>query len=118
MKKSSKRFSGLRAVGVGSSAGGQESSNLDLGDLLKEGRLSAGLTQAEVAAQLGLRSAQSVSDWERGRVASAPVQSLKKLVKIYGLDESLVFEALFRAEMKVLEDKLRTEFYGARRKAD
>jgi len=88
-----------------------------LSELLQEGRLAAGLTQMEVAHHLGLRSSQSVSDWERGKVTSAPMSSLRKLIILYGLDENIVFDALFEVEMERLEEKLRTEFYDAKKKA-
>jgi transcriptional regulator with XRE-family HTH domain len=88
-----------------------------LGSILRAGRLKAGLTQAEVAEFLGLGSPQSISDWERDRVTSAPVASLKKLVPLFRLDEDEVFSALFEAEMERLEAQLRSEFYTNRKKA-
>lgn len=87
-----------------------------LGEILKQGRISNRLTQSEVAKQLKLGSAQSISDWERGYAGSIPVQSLKKLVKWYQLDEGEVYDALFEFEMEKLASKLSEEFYGEKRR--
>lgn len=84
----------------------------DLGLILKEGRRQRELSQADVARLLGLQSPQSISDWERNHGSMIPVRYLKKLIKIYGLSEPDVFEAILDYQWSKLEQKISKEFYG------
>jgi transcriptional regulator with XRE-family HTH domain len=86
-------------------------SKLTLGSYLKQGRLQAGLSQADVARHLGLQSAQSVSDWERGRGSALPLKSLKALIPLYRLDENVVFDLLLEYQFARLEAKLKQRFF-------
>lgn len=92
------------------------STKKQLPEILKKGRTDSGLTQTDVSRILGLSSAQSISDWERGYASSIPIQSLKKLVTVYRLNEKEVFDALFEYEMEKLKEKLDREFYGVKSK--
>jgi transcriptional regulator with XRE-family HTH domain len=49
---------------------------------LKECRKNAGLTQLEVAQQLGLKSMDRISKWEHGR-KNPSIENLFRLAKIY-----------------------------------
>lgn len=84
----------------------------DLGALLKSARLKRNLSQAEVAARLKLNSPQSISDWERNYGSGVPVKTLKKLIKLYQLDATEVFDALLDYQQMKLEERLVSEFYG------
>lgn len=80
--------------------------------MLKNARQAKGLSQADVAERLGLNSPQSVSDWERNYGSGVPVPTLKKLIKIYGLDPQEVFDALLDYQQNKLEAQLTREFFN------
>lgn len=70
--------------------------NSALVSTLKEGRKKAGLTQTQVAAQLGIR--QSVlSQWETGKF-EPDIDTFLTLLKMYGLDYRAVFPEIQEAE--------------------
>jgi transcriptional regulator with XRE-family HTH domain len=83
-----------------------------LGDYLRQSRLKLNLSQADVAKFLGVGSAQSVSDWERGYGSLIPIPYLKKLIKHYGLAEDRVYEMILDFQFAKIESKLKKEFYG------
>lgn len=90
--------------------------NGDLGAYLKNARVDKQLSQADVAKFLKLQSPQSISDWERGYGSLIPLKTLKKLIKLYHLDTSEVFEILLNYQLTNLEAKLTREFYGHSKK--
>ena len=51
---------------------------------LKEYRLKAGLTQKDLAAELGFKSEDRISHWEKGQ-AYPSVPNLLKIEKIFGV---------------------------------
>ena len=53
-------------------------------DLLREARLRAGLTQAELARRVG-KPASMISRWERGKVEPS-LETLRSLVRACGLE--------------------------------
>lgn len=57
------------------------------GDLIREARLRAGLSQAELGAVLG-KQATAISRWERGEVAPS-LETLREIVRGCDLDLSL-----------------------------
>jgi transcriptional regulator with XRE-family HTH domain len=73
-----------------------------LGLILKKAREENGLSQGKVAYSLGYSTAQFVSNWERG-LSYPPLKSLKKLCKMYKLDQDEMFEMLL--EFKIEETK-------------
>ena len=80
-----------------------------LAGFLKEKRVSASLTQSEVAKKLGYSSPQFVSNWERG-LANPPVFVLRDLTKMYKVGAEQMFNLL-------VEDataELHREFYASR----
>lgn len=83
----------------------------NLGLILKHARNKKGLSQEDVAKHLKLNSPQSISDWERGYGSGVPLPTLKKLIKLYGLNTDKIFEALLEYQQKKLELQLKTEFY-------
>ena len=62
----------------------------DFGERIKELRLAAGLSQQEVADQLGIGQ-PSYADWERRNVATTPEQ-LKRLSEILGVNVEELFK--------------------------
>ena len=55
-----------------------------MGNFLRQKRESKGLTQAQVATQLGYGSPQFISNIERG-VSRVPVKSLRSFISLYDL---------------------------------
>jgi len=64
----------------------------ELGQYLRQKRLKQGLSQVEVAKQLGY-SSQFIANWERG-VSSPPMQALKKIIDIYGINQREFLEIM------------------------
>jgi transcriptional regulator with XRE-family HTH domain len=77
-----------------------------LGDFLQEARIKAGLSQKDVADTYGYKSAQVISDWERG-VRSPPANVLRKLVKLYRVPLDKFFDIILEEKTAILERKLR-----------
>lgn len=63
------------------------------GELIKQSRKKAGLTQADVASLLKYDTAQFISNWERG-LSHPPIRSAKRLCKNLGLDRNVFFKAM------------------------
>ena len=64
----------------------------ELGQYLRQRRLEKSLSQVEVAKKLGY-SSQFIANWERG-VSSPPMQALKKIVDIYGINQREFLEKI------------------------
>lgn len=85
-----------------------------LSDFLKRKRMDANLTQGQVADILGYTSPQFVSNWERG-LAYPPIDTMKRLAKIYSLDLHEVYEAFLQASIADMERDLREKFFSERK---
>jgi transcriptional regulator with XRE-family HTH domain len=81
-----------------------------LADWLREARERSGLSQSQVAQELGYSSPQFISNWERG-LSSPPIPKFKKLCKLYSLSLDEAYEKLLQATLDEVERKLRKEFY-------
>ncbi|MGZ3651016.1 MAG: helix-turn-helix domain-containing protein [Bdellovibrionota bacterium] len=77
-----------------------------LGGFLHDARVKAGYSQKEVSKLFGYKSAQVVSDWERG-LRSPPGDMLKKMVVLYGVPMETFFELIMQERTAILERKLR-----------
>lgn len=80
---------------------------IQLGSMLQKSRKARGLTQAQVARRLGLKTGQVISDLERGRAQSFPPGLLIHLAKLYGIDHEQVVNLYIESEKERLEFKLR-----------
>ncbi|MCM2281688.1 MAG: helix-turn-helix domain-containing protein [Bdellovibrionaceae bacterium] len=80
-----------------------------LAAFLKKKRIDAGLTQSEVANELGYSSPQFISNWERG-LANPPVFILRNLTKLYKVSSDEMFNKL----MQEVERDLHREFYSSK----
>jgi transcriptional regulator with XRE-family HTH domain len=80
-----------------------------LAGFLKEKRISAGLTQSEVAQKMGYSSPQFVSNWERG-LANPPVFVLRDLTKMYKVSADSMFDIL----VEDVKSELHREFYSSK----
>jgi transcriptional regulator with XRE-family HTH domain len=75
------------------------------GDLLKESRQRAGLTQAELGARLG--KAQSViARWERGEVLPS-LETLREVVRACGLDLAFHLSRFDDSNVTIIDQHLR-----------
>jgi transcriptional regulator with XRE-family HTH domain len=83
----------------------------DLAEYLKKARTNAGLSQKEVAAILGYKSSQFVSNWERG-LSSPPVSTLRRLCSLYRTNENEMFQIIRDIAVRQLEQDLRQEFFA------
>jgi transcriptional regulator with XRE-family HTH domain len=77
-----------------------------LGPILKKAREDAGLTQKQLADELGYSAAQFISNWERG-VSSPPIEAWPVLTKTLGLTTTKVLEALQRELATHAQNELR-----------
>ncbi|MFN7455062.1 MAG: helix-turn-helix domain-containing protein [Pseudobdellovibrionaceae bacterium] len=72
-----------------------------LGLFLKNKREAQGLTQSDVAKQLGYGSPQFISNIERG-ISSVPLKSLKTLVEMYGVSPEEIIDILLEEKKSQL----------------
>ena len=82
-----------------------------LGQVLKRARKACGLSQSEVASELGYASGQFISNWERG-LAAPPANVMYDLVKLYGMDEKQILDILineFKTGWKKLNKKSKSK---------
>lgn len=84
-----------------------------LGDFLRAAREKSGLTQREIAAQLGYSTPQFISEWERG-TRSPPGSVLAKLVKIYGMSLRRFYDVILAEQIRSFEADLKRDLPGAR----
>jgi transcriptional regulator with XRE-family HTH domain len=76
-----------------------------LGAFLKESRLSARVSQMDVAKLLGYSTPQFISNWERG-LSAPPMSCLKKIAKLYHIKD----ETLFKLTLQEVEKEMRRQF--------
>lgn len=74
------------------------------GSLLREGRLRAGLTQAEVAARVGTTQS-AIARWEAGK-ATPSLETLTRVLRACGLDLRFGLEPHDPDESSFLDRKL------------
>lgn len=76
----------------------------NLGKYLKEKRIAAGYTQAELAEQLKVHT-QFVSNWERG-LCAPPNHCFQKALDVLKADRKKVAEVMVLDSRKVIESKI------------
>jgi transcriptional regulator with XRE-family HTH domain len=75
------------------------------GDLIKEARLRAGLTQSELGARVG--KAQSViARWERDEV-SPSIETLRDVIRACGLELTFFMSRFDDSNFTIIDDNLR-----------
>lgn len=77
----------------------------ELGQYLKEKRMSAGFTQAELAGKLGDVHTQFVSNWERGMCAP-PNHCFQKLISVLDLNRDKLVKVMLADSKKIISDKV------------
>ena len=88
---------------------------MNIGDKIRNARISKGMTQEELGNALGVQKS-AIAKYEKGRVVNIKRSTLKKLSDILGIAPSeLIFEAYMEEEQKkndILSDiilKMRTD---------
>jgi transcriptional regulator with XRE-family HTH domain len=74
----------------------------------KEGRLKSGMSQSEVAKELGYTSAQFISNFERG-ISKLPLKALAKLIDLYELKTDVVMSLLVSEYKTVLANTFKAK---------
>lgn len=80
----------------------------ELGQYLKEKRVSSGFTQTELAGKLGNVHTQFVSNWERGMCAP-PNHCFQKLITILDLNRDKLVKVMLADSKKIISDKVYTK---------
>lgn len=80
---------------------------------LRESRMRAGLSQAQVARRLKYGTAQFISNWERG-VSEPPLKAIKILAKIYGVSADEIFEVVLQTTLEKVKEDLTAKFRDAK----
>lgn len=80
---------------------------------LKNARLKAKLSQADVSKRLGYSTPQFISNWERG-VSHPPIHSLKTLGALYKVDPESLFDSLLTVTVAEVTRDLKRKFASAR----
>ena len=76
-----------------------------LNDYLRQKRVDSGLSQLDVARELGYSSPQFVSNWERGLV-SPPLETIAVLIDLYKIPASEVVGKILEETRDYLESNL------------
>jgi len=86
----------------------------EFGNFLRDKRIAAGLTQAEVSKQCGFSTPQFLSNIERG-VCWPPMDFLRKLSGLYDIDPRDVLSLLMETKSRVWAAELGVKAVGKRR---
>lgn len=82
---------------------------LNLGTFLYEKRIATGMTQSQVAKELGYGTSQFISNWERG-ISAPPIVAIATLCRLYRVSEEELFELIVKSSLERTEASLRAEF--------
>ena len=74
------------------------------GDLIKEARLRAGVTQSELGARLG-KSQSVIARWERGDVAPS-FETVREVVRACGLDLTFFISKFDDSNVTIIDQNL------------
>lgn len=66
---------------------------------LRKKRELAGLSQKQVAENLGYTTPQFISNWERG-LSTPPIKTLKKLADMYSIPKEEIFDLLLQETLQ------------------
>lgn len=85
--------------------GSSQSASTAMSEFLRNKRIAASLSQADVAKELGYSSPQFISNWERGLVLP-PLATLPQLLKLYNLNRNEVIDLLLQHTRNEIEQFL------------
>lgn len=77
----------------------------DLGEYLRQRRMSVGLSQSEVSEALGYSSPQFVSNFERG-LCAPPLTKMRHLMALYKIPRQEMTTLLLKEQKKYIEHHL------------
>lgn len=80
---------------------------------LKDKRVAANLSQADVARKLGYSTAQFISNWERG-VSQPPVSAIKKLSSMYSVPAESMLNHMIETAKAEVEADLKRKFNNSK----
>ena len=115
-KKAGSRSVVGKASGARKKSSAVEDYNNELGQYLAEARKAKELTMAQVAEVIGLKSGQSIWDWENGKGSGIPAETLLRLVKLYGLSADESYRYLLAFHQSRIVRKVKMKFEKARQK--
>lgn len=84
-----------------------------LSGFLKSKRIAAGLSQRDVADNLGYSTPQFISNWERG-ISCPPINALKKLGEMYKVSADDLFETVLNQEINELVKDLKRKYASSK----
>lgn len=87
---------------------------ITLADFLKQKRIAAGLSQADVADKLGYSTPQFISNWERG-VSRPPISVLKKLGELFKASSEDLFEVVLNETISEVTQDFRNKFWKSKK---
>lgn len=79
--------------------------NHSLGIFLQQQRLKKGMSQGDVAKELGYSTNQFVSNWERG-LCAPPLDSLAKLTMLCEINRDELMQVMMEDAKRQIEKKL------------
>lgn len=82
--------------------------NYSLGIFLQQQRLKKGMSQGDVAKELGYSTNQFVSNWERG-LCAPPLDSLAKLTTLCDINRDELMQVMMEDAKRQIEKKLSFE---------
>lgn len=86
-----------------------------LSKLLQQKRLSANLSQKDVAEKLGYNTPQFISNWERG-LSQPPINILKKLADLYKMSADELFESVLHDTIEEIKIDFTKKFTSSKDK--
>ncbi len=73
-----------------------------IGEFLRKKRKDCGLSQQQVASELGYTVAQYISNWERG-LCLPPMNALKSICSLYNISQQHITKMLLAETRKAIE---------------
>jgi len=77
-----------------------------IGTYFKDKRIKSGVSQTELARELGFSTSQMISNWERG-ICSPPMNAVAIMVDLFRLNKKEVITMLVNEHKREIETELR-----------
>ena len=87
----------------------------NLGIFLKDKRIAANFSQAEVAKKLGHKTPQFISNWERG-LSYPPVKDIKTLAVYFKISPDELFEKILECRIAEVREEFKKELQNLKKK--
>lgn len=89
----------------------EQNKTTHLAEFLKNKRTLSGLSQKDVATELGYSTSQFISNWERG-ISQPPLAILRRLAQLYKINAEEMFSVLLQTTVAQVERDLKKRFYS------